>query len=146
MSRWRRQTRCNIRRPWRWSRPVKNIVREPESKFLNGPTQRWASISSTLERFSMFSQSSSSLKSLADERRKVCTINDGKCELYIRLQSFSEFLLFASVGGDVFLSIAGQLKEFTMIFINSCLSLTEFVELLLLLVHQTLRNVPCTEG
>src|SRR3954465_13424936 len=103
-----------------------NIVWDPDSKFLNGPTQRWASISSTLERFSMFSQSSFSLKSLADERRKVCTINDGKCELYIRLQSFSEFLLFASVGGDVFLSIAGQLKEFPMIFNNSCLAMLEF--------------------
>src|SRR3954467_139112 len=94
----------------------------------------------------MLSQSSFSLKSLADERRKVCTINDGKCELYIRLRSFSEFLLFASVGGDVFLSVAGQLKEFPMIFINGCLALTELAELLLLLVHQSLRNVPCTKG
>src|SRR3954467_3733917 len=94
----------------------------------------------------MLSQSSFSLKSLADERRKVCTINDGKCELYIGFQSFSEFLLSASVGGDVFLSIAGQLKEFPMIFINSCLALTELAKLLLLLVHQSLRNVPCTEG
>ena len=123
-----------------------NIVREPDSKFLNRPTRRWASISSTLERFLMFSQSIFGSKSLADERRKVSTINDGKCELYIRLQSFSEFLLFASVGGDVFLSITGQLKEFPMIFINSCLALMEFVELLLLLVHQTSRNVPCTKG
>src|SRR3954470_23487462 len=94
----------------------------------------------------MFSQSSFSLKSLADERRKVCTINDGKCELYIGLRSFSESLLFASVGGDVFLSIAGQLKEFPMIFINSCLSLTELEEILLLLVHQTSRNVLGTKG
>src|SRR4051812_34890699 len=123
-----------------------NIVRELDSKFLNRPTRRWASISSTLERFSMFSQSSFSLKSLADERCKVCTINDGKCKLNIGLQSFSESLLFASVGGDVFLGIAGQLKEFPMIFINRCLALTELAKLLLLLVHQSLRNVPCTEG
>src|SRR3954468_3509045 len=123
-----------------------NIVWDPDSKFPNKPTRRWASISSTLERFSMFSQSSFSLKSLADERCKVCTNKEGKCELYIGLQSFSEFLLFANVGGDVFLSVAGQLKEFPMIFINSCLALTELAELLLLLVHQTLRNVPCTEG
>src|SRR4051812_45472033 len=94
----------------------------------------------------MFSQSSFSLNSLADERRKVCTINDGKCKLYIRMQSFSEFLLFVSVGGDVFLSIAGQLKEFSMLFINSCLALTEFAKILLLLVHQTSRNVPGMEG
>src|SRR4051812_12558157 len=94
----------------------------------------------------MFSQSSFGLKSLADKRNKVCTINDGKCELYIRLQSFSEFLLFASVGGDVILSIAGKLKEFPMIFNNSCLALSEFEELLLLMVHQSLRNVPCTES
>src|SRR3954466_13707676 len=107
--------RGNIRRPWRWSRPVMNIVREPDSKFLNRTTRRWASISSTLDRFSMFSQSSFSLKSLADERCIVCTINDGKCKLDIGLQSFSESLLFASVGGDVFLGIAGQLEEFPMI-------------------------------
>src|SRR3954470_3962075 len=94
----------------------------------------------------MFRRSSFSLKSLADERRKVCTIKEGKCELYIGLQSFSKFLLFVIVGGDVFLSVAGQLKEFPMIFINSCLALTELAELLLLLVHQSLRNVPCTKG
>src|SRR3954470_12751592 len=146
LSRWRRQARCNIRRPRGWSWPVMNIVWDPDSKFLNRPTRRWASISSTLERFSMFSQSSFSLKNFADERCKVCTIKEGKCELYLGLQSFSESLLFASVGGDVFLSIAGQLKEFPMIFINSCLALTELAKLLLLLVHHSLRNVPCTEG
>src|SRR3954469_24998077 len=143
---WRRQARGNIRRPRCWSWPVMNIVWDPDSKFLNRPTRRWASISSTLERFSIFCQSSFSLKSLADERCKVCTIKKGKCELYLGLQSFSESLLFAGVGADVFLSIAGQLQEFPMIFINSCLALTELAELLLLLVHQSLRNVPCTEG
>src|SRR3954466_5087643 len=132
LSRWWRQTRCNIRRPRRWSRPVKNIVRGPDSRFLNRPTRRRASISSMLERFSMFRQSIFSLKSLADEHRKVCTIKEGKCELYTRLQSFPEFLLFANVGGDVFLSVAGQIKEFPMIFINSCVALTELAELLLL--------------
>src|SRR3954467_13830343 len=142
LSWWRRQTRCNIRQSRGWSWPVMNIVWDPDSKFLNRPTRRWASISSTLERFSMFSQSSFSLKSLADERCKICTINDGKCKLNIGLQSFSESLLFASVGGDVFHSIAGQLQEFPMIFINSCLALTELAKLLLLLVHHSLRNVP----
>src|SRR3954470_8771515 len=146
LSRWRRQARCNIRWSRGWSWPVMNIVWDPDSKFLNRPTRRWASISSTLERFSIFSQSSFSLKSLADERCKVCTIKESKCELYLGLQSFSEALLFASVGGDVFLSIAGQLQEFPMIFINSCLALTELAKLLLLLVHQTLRNMPGTEG
>src|SRR3954471_21917655 len=143
---WRRQARCNIRRSRGWSWPVMNIVWDPDSKFLNRPTRRWASISSTLERFSIFSQSSFSLKSLADERRKVCTIKESKCELYLGLQSFSESLLFASVGGDVFLSIAGQLQEFPMIFIDSCLALTELAKILLLLVHQALRNMPGTES
>ena len=94
----------------------------------------------------VLSQSSFDLEILADKGRKVRTIMKDKCELYFKMQSFSESLLFASAGGDVSLSIAGQLKEFPMIFINSCRSLTELAEILLLLVHQTLRKVPCMEG
>src|SRR3954462_14693176 len=112
LSRRQRQTRGNIRRSRCWSWSVMDIVRDPDSKFLNRPTRRWASISSTLERFSIFSQSSFSLKSLADERCKVCTIKESKCKLNIGLQSFSESLLFASIGGDVFLSIAGQSRNY----------------------------------
>ena len=94
----------------------------------------------------VLSQSSFDLESLADKGRKIRTIMKDKCEFYFRMQTFTESLLFASVGGDVSLSIARQLKEFPMIFINSCLALTELAEILLLLVHQTLRKVPCTEG
>ena len=87
---------------------MKNIVGEPDFKFLSRPTRRWANISSTLERLMVLSQSSFDLESLPDKGCKVRTIMKDKFELYIRTQSFSEFLLFASIGGDVSLIIAGD--------------------------------------
>ena len=84
-----------------------NIVRDPHPKFLNRPTRGWANISSTLERFLALIQSSFNLECFADERRKFREIKWSKCELYIKTQSFTEFLLLASVSVDVILSIAG---------------------------------------
>ena len=83
-----------------------NIVWDPDSTFLSRLTRGWANISSTLERLLVLSQTSFSSESLADKRRKVCAIMSNKCELYIGMQSFMEFLLHASVSADVIRSIA----------------------------------------
>src|ERR1041385_9284770 len=133
-------------RPWRWGRSVVDIVWDIDSKFLSRPSRGGANISSTLEGFLVISQSSFNLECLADECRKVCEIINSQCELHIGMQSFTEFLLLASVGVDVILSIARQFKDSPMIFHNSCRALSNFEELLLLLVHKTSRNLPCTES
>ena len=99
--------RCNIRLPWCGGTLVMDIVRDPDSKFLGRSSRGWANISSTLEGFLVISQSSLDLESFADKCRKVYTIMNNKCELYIGMQSFMEFLLLACVSADVILSITG---------------------------------------
>ena len=84
-----------------------NIVWDPDSTFLRKLARGWAYISSTLERLLVLGKTSFSSKSLADKRRKVYAIMSNKCELYIGMQSFTEFLLLTSVNVDVILSIAG---------------------------------------
>src|SRR3954466_300246 len=71
------------------------------------PTRRWASISSTLERFLMVGQSGFDSKRFADQCCKVCTVMKNKCELYIWIQSSTEFLLLARVSIDFVHRIEG---------------------------------------
>src|SRR3990170_6354736 len=97
---------------------------------------------SALERLLAFSQSCFNLERFADKRCEVRAIKDCKCEFYVSTESFTEFILLAGVSADVIFSIAGQFKKLPLIFIHSHCALCEFAKLLLLLIHQTLRNVP----
>src|SRR3990170_4357822 len=101
---------------------------------------------SALERLLAFSQSCFNSERFADKRCEVCAIKDCKCEFYVSTESFTEFLLLVGVSADVIFSVAGQFEKFPLIFIHSHCALCEFAELPFLLVHQTLRNVPCTKS
>jgi hypothetical protein len=62
------------------------------------------------------------------------------------VEPFTELLLSVSISGNVFLSIARQLKEFTLIGFHRLASLNKVAELLFLPIHNSLRNVTGTES
>ena len=71
---------------------------------------------------------------------------NNKCKLEVWVESIVEFLLSASIYGNVFLSIAGQVKEFLLISFDSLTALSEVAKLSFLPVHDSLRNVTGTKS
>src|SRR3990170_3892083 len=94
-----------------------------------------------LLRLLMLHLSSLKQNSLVHKSSKVGEVLSSKCKLDVWVESITEFLLSTSICGDVFFSIAGQVKEFPLISFNSLVALSEVAELGFHPVHNSLRNI-----
>ena len=86
------------------------------------------------------------MNGLVHQGSEVGKVMCKECELDIGLKSITELFLPTCISGNVFFSIAGQVKELPLISIYSLVALGEVTELTLLPVHNSLRNEAGTKG